>query len=97
MAYGWEIDKIIEKINGCAIEIDWSINDLIDFHNILKYLDIKRFANYIVEQTGIDIKVYEKRLKQKVGLFIGKNKSNFVSLYDDIDFMDTKTFWKFHL
>lgn len=92
MACGWEIDTIINKINENAIDTDWSISDLIDFHNILKYIVIERFAYYIVQQTGIDIKEYEKRIKQKIGQFIGKNKSNFVSLYSFIDFIDTEDF-----
>jgi hypothetical protein len=92
MACGWEINKIIKKIDECTIDTDWSINDLIDFHNIIKYIVIKRFADYIEEQTGIDIKEYQKRIKQKIGQFIGENKSNFISLYDDVDFINTEEF-----
>ncbi|WEK54357.1 MAG: hypothetical protein P0Y55_17765 [Candidatus Cohnella colombiensis] len=92
MACGWEIDKIIKKIDEHAIETDWFISDLIDFHNIIKYIAIKRIADYIVEQTGIDIKEYQKKIKQKIGQFIGENKSNFILLYDDVDFMDTEDF-----
>ncbi|MDI4643639.1 hypothetical protein [Cohnella hashimotonis] len=92
MACGWEIDKIIKKIDESAIESDWSISDLIDFHNIIKYIVINRFADYIVKQTGINIKDYQKKIKQKIGLFIEENKSDFISLYDDVDFMDTEDF-----
>ncbi|WP_312832511.1 hypothetical protein [Sedimentibacter saalensis] len=92
MASGWEIDKIIEKINNKVIDSEWDINDLIGFHNILKYIVIERFAYYIVQQTGIDIKEYERRIKQKIGKFIGMNKNKFVSLYDDMDFIDTEDF-----
>lgn len=92
MACGWEIGKIIEKINENAIDTDWSMVDVIDFHNVLKYISIKRFADHVVQQTGIDIEEFEKRIKQKMGQFIGQYKNNFVTLYDDIDFIATEDF-----
>lgn len=92
MACGWEIDKIIERINANVIEADWTINILIEFHNILKYINIERFADHIARQTGIEIKAYEKMIRQKIGRFIGNNKRNFIDLYDNLDFMDSDDF-----
>lgn len=92
MTCGQDIEKIIKKIRENAIDTDWSISDLIEFHNIKKYIGIERFVDYIVNQTGIDIKEFEKRINQKIGRFIGVNKSNFIYLYQDIDFMYIEDF-----
>lgn len=86
MACGFQIDNIIERINTNAIEDEWDCTEVINFYNVLKYIYIERFANYIEEQTGIDIKMYERKIKQKIGMFIGKNKVNFINIYDEIDF-----------
>lgn len=92
MICGLEIEEIIKKIHENAIEIDWSVNDLIEFYNIAKYIQIKRFADYIVENTGSDIKMFEKKIRQKIGKFIGINKSNFIDLYKYLDYKDTEDF-----
>lgn len=92
MACGFEIDKIIERINTNAIEEEWDCTEVINFYNVLKYVAIKRFADYITQQTGIDIKIYERKIKQKIGQFIGKNKNNFINIYDEIDYTFTEDF-----
>lgn len=94
MACGWELEKIIEKVNNNVIEMDWEISDLLDFHNLLKYINIQRFSEYIVKETSIDIKAYEKKIKQKIGIFIGCNKDIFIHLYDKIDFDTTDDFFE---
>lgn len=86
MACGYEIGNIIERINTNALEQELDCNEVINFYNALKYISIERFANYIEEQTGIDIKMYKRTIKQKIGMFIGKNKTNFINIYDEIDF-----------
>jgi len=92
MTCGLNIDKIIKKINENAVENDWSISDFIEFYNILKFLDIKRFIDYIVKQTGMDIESYIKRIKQKLGEFVGVNREDFILLYDAEDFVDVEDF-----
>ncbi|WP_455538194.1 hypothetical protein [Terrisporobacter sp.] len=92
MACGWEIEKIIKKITENSIDSEWLISDLIEFHNIIKYIDIERFADYIVQQTVIDINEFKKKIKQKIGRFIGTNKSDFINLYEAIDFMVVEDF-----
>ncbi|MCH1965680.1 hypothetical protein [Paraclostridium sordellii] len=87
-----EIERIIKKITENAIDDDWLISDLIEFHNIIKYIDIERFADYIVQQTDIDIKEFKKKTKQKIGKFIGVNKSKFIELYEEVDFMGVEDF-----
>lgn len=86
MACGYEIGNIIERINTNAHDKEWDCNEVINFYNALKYISIERFANYIEEQTRIDIKMYERIIKNKIGIFIGKNKINFINFYDEIDF-----------
>lgn len=92
MSCGININRIIDKINENVIQNDWFISDFIEFYNILKYLAIDKFADYIVEQTDIDINAYIKRIKQKLGEFVGRNKDNFVSLYDEKYFIDVEDF-----
>lgn len=94
MACGWELNKIVKKISEKAIESEWSIIDVLDFHNVLKYISIKRFSDYIVQMTSIEIRIYEKKIKQKIGSFIGNHKDDFINQYDNIDFDNTDDFWE---
>ncbi|MCY9182670.1 hypothetical protein MOE68_19295 [Bacillus haynesii] len=94
MACGWELEKIVEKVNNDAIDSEWGITDLLEFHNVLKYINIKRFSDHIVRETSIDIKTYEKKIKQKIGIFLGCHKDNFINLYDEIDFDNIKDFFE---
>lgn len=66
MACGWQLEKIVEKVNNEVIDSEWGITDLLDFHNVLKYISVERFSDYIVEETSVDIKAYEKKIKQKL-------------------------------
>jgi hypothetical protein len=68
MACVQEIEKIIKKITENAIYTDWLISDLIEFHNIIKYIDIERFADYIAQQTGV-----VKRSEERYNI---RNKTN---------------------
>lgn len=86
MTCGWELKEIIEKVNSAAVESEGGISDVLDFHNILKYISIERFSNYIVHETSIDIKAFEKTIKQNIGMFVGYHKDIFINLYDEIDF-----------
>lgn len=92
LSCGKHIDKIIERIKKNIIEDDWTITNLIEFYNILKYIGVKRFADYIAQHTGIEIKAYERMIRQKIGRFIGNNKNNFIDFYDEIDFIDMENF-----
>lgn len=94
MACGHEIEKIIEKINKNAIDTNWTISDLIEFHNIIKYIDIECFADYIIQKTGVDIKGFKKKIKEKIGRFIGVNKRCFIDLYEYIELMEVKDFFE---
>lgn len=94
MACGRELATIIENVNTEAIESEWGITDLLEFHNVLKYINIKRFSDHIVQETSIDIKTYEKKIKQKIGIFLGFHKDNFINLYDEIDFNHTEDFFE---
>ncbi|MGE1097733.1 hypothetical protein ACQJZ4_12150 [Bacillus altitudinis] len=94
MACGRELEKIVEKVNNEAIDSEWSIADLLDFHNVLKYINIERFSDHIVQETSIDIKTYEKKIRQKIGIFVGCHKDVFINLYDEIDFDITDDFFE---
>ena len=94
MACGWELEKIVEKVNNEAIDSEWGITDLLEFHNVLKYINIERFSDHIVQETSIDIKTYEKKIKQKIGIFVGCHKDDFINLYDEIDFDNTDDFFE---
>lgn len=36
--------------------------------------------------------MYERKIKHKIGMFIGKNKTNFIDIYDEIDFTLSEDF-----
>lgn len=92
MACEWELDKIIERINDHSIEKEWSLEDVIEFFNILKYMQVEKFAEYIQEKTNVICIDYIKKIKAKIGKFIGFNKSVIISKYDDINFEGTEDF-----
>ncbi|MDA1806309.1 MULTISPECIES: hypothetical protein [Bacillus] len=94
MACGWQLEKIVEKVNNEAIDSEWGITDLLDFHNVLKYISVERFSDYIVEETSLDIKAYEKKIKQKIGIFMGSYKDVFLNLYDEIEFGNKDDFFE---
>lgn len=94
LSCGWNLEKIIENVNSGAIESEWGIIDVLDFCNVLKYIRIERFSNHIVHETSIDIKTYEKRIKQKIGMFVGCYKDVFINLYDEINFDNTDDFFE---
>ncbi|MGD7025168.1 hypothetical protein ACQCVK_21640 [Rossellomorea vietnamensis] len=94
MACGWGMNKIIEAINSGSIDSEWAMADLLDFHNILKYLKIERFSDYIGQETSTDIIVFEKRVKQKIGIFVSCYKDDFLNLYDELDFGNTDDFFE---
>ncbi|HDR4570711.1 hypothetical protein ACRS6Y_02875 [Bacillus cytotoxicus] len=94
MACGWQLEKIVEKVNNEVIDSEWGITDLLDFHNVLKYISVERFSDYIVEETSVDIKAYEKKIKQKIGIFMGCYKDVFLNLYDEIEFGNKGDFFE---
>lgn len=92
MTCGMELGKIIDRINANAFDCECNISDIIEYHNILKYIGIKRFSDYIEESTHYDIKVLEKKIHKKIGQFLGVSGSNYSKLYDEIDFIETEDF-----
>jgi hypothetical protein len=62
IACGWELEKIIEKVYKGVIESEWDITDLLDFYNVLKYMEFEKFSDHIVKETNIDIKTYEQKI-----------------------------------
>lgn len=94
MACGWEIEKIVEKIKNNSLDKEWSVIDVIDFYNILKYLRFQSFKDYIVQKTSVDVEAFEKQIKKKIGIFLGKHKDNFINLYDAIDFQQNDDFYE---
>lgn len=92
LACSWNLEKIINKVNQGTIDILWTIHDVIEFYNILKYIRIQRFANHIEQQTGIDCRTYEKKIQEKIGRFVGEHKKNFIRLFNGLNFTDTEDF-----
>lgn len=92
MACSWELDKVIERINNHSIERDWSLNDVIEFYNILKYLQVERFAEYLQEKTGFICDDYLQKIKRKIGQYLSINKANIIEQYNEIDFTSTEDY-----
>lgn len=92
MTNGWEINKIIERINDHSIDAEWDLEDVIEFQNILKYIQVKRFADYLEEQTNIICIDLIKKIKAETGKYLGINKSVIISKYNEIDYLETDDF-----
>jgi len=92
MTCGMELGKIIDRINANAFDCDCKISDIIEYHNILKYISIKRFSDYVEELIHCDIKVLEKKLHKMIGHFLGVHGSIYSKLYDEIDFIETEDY-----
>jgi len=92
MACGWQLDKVIEKINDHSIDKEWDLENVIEFYNILKYMQVDRFSEYLQEKTNISCIEYVKNIKAKIGKYLNLNKSDIISKYDDIDFIGTEDF-----
>lgn len=92
LACSWELDKVIEKINDNSIEKEWSLEDVIEFFNILKYVQVKKFNEYIQEKTNVICIDYVKKINARIGKFISINKSDIISKYDDTNYSGTEDF-----
>lgn len=94
LACGWELAKVIERINEDVIEKVWTINDVVEFYNILKYIQIQRFVDYLEEKTDIDCREFEMKIQQKIGRFIGEKQHAFIELYDELEFSDVDDYFE---
>lgn len=94
MASGWQLALITEKINTNTIQYNWTINDMLDFYNILKYFEVENFQNYIVQKTSVDIEEYVEKIKQKIGIFISSYNDIYITLYDEVDYAHTEDFFE---
>lgn len=83
LSSSWELDKIIDKIDDRSIDKDWLLEDVIEFFNILKYMQVERFAEYIEEKTNVICADYSKKIKTRIGRFLGIYSNVLVSKYDD--------------
>lgn len=89
-----DLEKIAEKVNNKDIDAKWDINDLLEFHNILKYIKVERFREYIVQETNVDIKKYDEKIKRKIGFFLSNHKADFLHLFQNIDLDNTDDFFE---
>lgn len=92
IACGWELDKVIERVNDNSIDKEWSINDVIEFYNIFKYIQVIQFAEYIQEKTGFVCVDYSQKIKKKIGQYLGINNDNIIEKFDELDFVDTEDY-----
>ena len=91
LACGWELGKIVERLRNNDIDIDWSISELFDFYNILKYIEIERFSKYLAQETNTDLLEFSDKIRKKIGIFIDGCKREFLSLYDCIMYFNLCT------
>jgi hypothetical protein len=92
IACGWELEKVVERINDHSIDKAWALEDVIEFYNISKYMLVERFSEYLQEKTDIICTEYVKKIKAKIGKYFSINKSVIISKYDEIDFVGTEDF-----
>ncbi len=67
MACGHELNKAIEKISTSGLDNEWNALDLFEFYNIIKYLKVEEFKNYISTNTKIEIEALEKSIMANIG------------------------------
>ncbi|MBK5261059.1 MAG: hypothetical protein JJE17_00620 [Peptostreptococcaceae bacterium] len=92
IAFDREIDKVIERINDHSIDKEWELDDVVEFHNILKYMQMEGFAEYLQEKTNLICVDYIKKINAKIGKYLGINKSVTIHKYDEINFIGTEDF-----
>ena len=92
LACRWELDKVIERITDNSIDKEWSLEDVIEFFNILKYIQVEKFTEYIQDKTNVICIDYIKKIKARIGKFISINKSVIISKYDDTNYYGTEDF-----
>lgn len=92
MACGSELSIIIENINHDKYKNITTVDDLIDFYNTLKYLEVVSFATHIESNTSVIILDFKKHLNREINMYI--YKSNFVTLYQKVDFIDTEDYFE---
>lgn len=92
MACGWELNNVIDRINDHSIDKEWGISDVIEFYNILKYLNVERFIVYLKEKTSFNDVEYIKTINAKIGKYIGVKKSTILCEFDEVEFPETKDF-----
>ena len=80
----WRVKEIIDQFN--SNKEDYDINEIIEFYNIIKFVDIKA---YLKTWKKEDIEIIEKvckEYKRIVACYLkGINDSNFVELYNKVD------------
>lgn len=91
-ACGTMLSKLIEKVKSNEINCS-NIMELIEVYNILKYLSVERFKDYITQQTGYDMKICERGMRKNIGQFLGANKEGFLELYKDIAYTYKEDFF----
>lgn len=95
MACGIEIDKIISKIADRTFNAEWTISDVLEHLNILKYLEVSKFTDFIAGEVEINLESYSKDIKKKIGKFIGINKSRMAQLFDSLDYYYANDYLEF--
>lgn len=80
----WRVKEIIDQFN--SNKEDYNINEIIEFYNIIKFVDIKA---YLKTWKKKDIEIIEKvckEYKRIIACYLkGINDSNFVGLYNKVD------------
>ncbi|WP_252238032.1 hypothetical protein [Clostridium sp. VAP51] len=94
LACTWELSKIAQRIRNNDIDNDWDFSDLIDFYNIIKYIQVERFCNYLNQETHIDIQEAKKSIKKKIGIFLGNCRNEYLNFYDEIEFSSKDDFFE---
>lgn len=78
------VKEIVDQFN--SNKVDYDVNEIIEFYNIIKFIDIKA---YLITWKEQDIEIIQKvckEYKRIVACYIkGIDDSNFVELYNKVD------------
>jgi len=97
MSCGTNIRNIIEfvnKFNNSNIDEN-DINEILEYLNIIKFYNVKKFKNVIINETGGRSNEIIITIKKETGRFIGVHKSyKFLNLYEGVDINYKENFWE---
>lgn len=89
------INNIINFTNNFDCEIEeYSINDVLEYFNIIKFSKDNDIKETIINETNKKFDDVLKIIQKRIGKFNGKNKESFLSLYNEVDSIYRKDFFE---
>lgn len=97
--YDWACDTNLKKLKEVLDKFNetecYSINDVIEFYNCIKYISNNYYLNDWTAEYVEKLKNKSKSLNKVIGCFLLKiDDNNIISTINDIDYMYREDFWE---